>query len=68
MLKKKVLLPVAFGLILTLTACATDDVDDVDPNTDTPPAVEDQAPEDEMDDAPEEVPGEDLEDEDEVAP
>lgn len=64
MLKKKVLLPIAFGLILTLTACGTTDDVDVDPDVDTPPAVEDQAPEDEMEDAPEEeVPGEDVEDE-----
>lgn len=59
MLKKKILLPIAFGLILTLTACSTDN-GDIDPNTQTPPPVEDQAPEPTPD---EEIPGENIEDE-----
>ena len=62
MLKKKLLIPLAFGLILTMTACTAND-EDVDPDVDTPPAVEDEVPEDDMPD--EDMPGEDG---DEVTP
>lgn len=48
MLKKKMILPIMMGLILTLTACTTDDVE-VEPNPDMP-TVEDETTEDAADD------------------
>lgn len=52
MLKKKLFLPIMMGLILTLTAGNTDDVE-VEPNPDTPP-VEDETTGDTTDEATEE--------------
>ena len=63
MLKKKIFLPIMVGLILTLTACSTDDVE-VEANPDTPP-VEDETTGDITDDTTDET-TDDITEEDSV--